>query len=196
VHNVWPPLFATSMPRQLARATRPALASCPASSEQVVYNHWPLYTFAAQRARPKNGQGGLWFRRKVVRGHAETAALTDRQIQRFINETSALDTCFAVRPRGLRQRGYWLRRWPSPSSQSGPATISVQGSGLGQILVDGNGKTLYLFEADTSTQSTCSGACAQAWPPLTTNGSPKSGRRRIGVLSARHAERRQHAGHV
>jgi len=67
-----------------------------------------------------------------------------------------------------------VRRGASPSSQSGPATISVQGSGLGQILVDGNGKTLYLFEADTSTQSTCSGACAQAWPPLTTNGSPKA----------------------
>src|SRR2546430_5294691 len=50
------------------------------------------------------------------------------------------------------------------------ATISVQGSSLGQILVDGNGKTLYLFEADTSAQSTCSGGCAQAWPPVTTNG--------------------------
>ena len=62
----------------------------------------------------------------------------------------------------------------APSSQSGSATISVQGSSLGQILVDGNGKTLYLFEADTSTQSTCSGACAQAWPPLTTNGAPKA----------------------
>src|SRR5256886_14032947 len=54
------------------------------------------------------------------------------------------------------------------------ATISVQGSSLGQILVDGNGKTLYLFEADTSTQSTCSGACAQAWPPVTTKGAPKA----------------------
>jgi predicted lipoprotein with Yx(FWY)xxD motif len=59
------------------------------------------------------------------------------------------------------------------SSQSGPATVSVRGSSLGQILVDVNGKTLYLFEADTGTQSTCSGACAQAWPPLTTTGAPK-----------------------
>src|SRR2546430_6733463 len=63
----------------------------------------------------------------------------------------------------------------APTSPSGSATISVQGSSLGQILVDGNGKALYLFEADTSTQSTCSGACAQAWPPLTTSGAPKAG---------------------
>src|SRR5438552_5749647 len=62
----------------------------------------------------------------------------------------------------------------APSSQSGAATISVQASSLGRILVDGNGKTLYLFEADTSTQSTCSGACAQAWPPLTTSGAPEA----------------------
>jgi predicted lipoprotein with Yx(FWY)xxD motif len=62
----------------------------------------------------------------------------------------------------------------SPSSQSGAATISIASSSLGQILVGANGKTLYLFEADTSPQSTCSGACAQAWPPLTTSGSPKA----------------------
>src|SRR5437016_13911722 len=59
------------------------------------------------------------------------------------------------------------------SSPSTSATISVGGSSLGQILVDGNGKSLYLFEADTGTQSTCSGACAQAWPPLTTTGAPQ-----------------------
>ena len=62
----------------------------------------------------------------------------------------------------------------SLTTPSGPATVSVRGSSLGQILVDGNGKTLYLFEADTGTQSTCSGACAQGWPPLTTTGSPKA----------------------
>ena len=61
-----------------------------------------------------------------------------------------------------------------PSSQSGAATISVRSTSLGQILVDGNGKSLYLFEADSGTQSTCSGACAKAWPPLTTNGAPKA----------------------
>ena len=61
-----------------------------------------------------------------------------------------------------------------PGSQSGAATISVRTTTLGQILVGGNGKSLYLFEADSGTQSTCSGACAQAWPPLTTNGAPKA----------------------
>src|SRR5258708_19522997 len=53
-----------------------------------------------------------------------------------------------------------------------PATIGVSKVDLGQVLVDQAGKTLYLFEADTGTQSTCSTACAQVWPPLTTTGAP------------------------
>ena len=61
---------------------------------------------------------------------------------------------------------------PAPTQSAG-ATLSVRSSSLGQIMVDGNGKTLYLFEADKATQSTCSGACAQAWPPFTTAGSPR-----------------------
>lgn len=46
---------------------------------------------------------------------------------------------------------------------------------LGTILVGGHGRTLYLFEADKSTTSTCNGACAAAWPPLLTSGAPSTG---------------------
>lgn len=46
---------------------------------------------------------------------------------------------------------------------------------LGTILVDGSGKTLYLFAADTGTTSTCYGQCATYWPPLLTNGAPQAG---------------------
>jgi len=79
---------------------------------------------------------------------------------------------FALAACGTATTGYG--GGSAPSSRSGPATISVRASSLGQILVDGNGKTLYLFEADTSAASTCSDACAQAWPPVTTNGGAKA----------------------
>ena len=40
-------------------------------------------------------------------------------------------------------------------------------AGLGTVLVNGPGNTLYLFEPDKqSGSSTCYGACAQGWPPL------------------------------
>ncbi len=61
------------------------------------------------------------------------------------------------------------------SSESAPETIKAKRSRLGTILADGEGKTVYLFEKDRGTASTCSGACATAWPPVTTGGAPKAG---------------------
>ena len=58
------------------------------------------------------------------------------------------------------------------SNSTGPAVVGVGHTSLGPILVDGNGRTLYLFEKDTSTASTCAGDCATFWPPLITVGKP------------------------
>ncbi len=72
----------------------------------------------------------------------------------------------------------------SPSSATSPsapavtttATVAVgSNTKLGKILVDGSGNTLYLFEKDTTTASTCYDACATYWPPLLTKDAPKAG---------------------
>jgi predicted lipoprotein with Yx(FWY)xxD motif len=42
--------------------------------------------------------------------------------------------------------------------------------------------TLYLFEADTTSQSTCGTQCASAWPPLLTTGTPVAGSGVMGSL--------------
>jgi predicted lipoprotein with Yx(FWY)xxD motif len=65
---------------------------------------------------------------------------------------------------------------PAPATPTSAATIAVaNNSKLGQLLVDGSGRTLYLFEADKGTSSTCYGQCAAYWPPLLTNGAPQAG---------------------
>lgn len=57
-----------------------------------------------------------------------------------------------------------------------PATIAVANNAkLGQILVDGSGRTVYLFVADKGTTSVCYTDCAAAWPPVHTTGSPQAG---------------------
>lgn len=43
---------------------------------------------------------------------------------------------------------------------------------LGTILTDSDGRTLYEFSADVGSKSACKDACAQAWPPFTTPGTP------------------------
>jgi predicted lipoprotein with Yx(FWY)xxD motif len=46
-------------------------------------------------------------------------------------------------------------------------TVAVTSSKLGNILVDGDGRTLYAFTKDKGDQSACSGGCATNWPALT-----------------------------
>src|SRR2546423_4643742 len=90
----------------------------------------------------------------------------------------------------------------SPSAQPTAVTtgtaIDVGSTRLGQVLVDSNGRTLYLFAADTSTQSTCnSAACVQYWPPLLTNDAPQAGTG-VNARPARHdqAPGRHDRGHL
>ena len=61
----------------------------------------------------------------------------------------------------------------TPTSTNASATstaVKTVHSPLGTILVGPNGRTLYLWVADSMNKSNCSGACAKAWPPLTTTG--------------------------
>ena len=58
---------------------------------------------------------------------------------------------------------------------AGAAAVSTASGELGEHLVGPNGHTLYLFEKDTGSTSTCTGACAAAWPPLVTTGAPTAG---------------------
>jgi predicted lipoprotein with Yx(FWY)xxD motif len=64
---------------------------------------------------------------------------------------------------------------PSAGVTRNGTTISVASTKVGQVLVDGSGRTVYLFEADKGKDSSCYNACAQAWPPVTTAGGPQSG---------------------
>jgi predicted lipoprotein with Yx(FWY)xxD motif len=62
------------------------------------------------------------------------------------------------------------------STKAGGATVAIAKSALGPILVDSRGITLYDFPKDRGTTSSCYGACAALWPPLTTKGKPVAGR--------------------
>ena len=58
----------------------------------------------------------------------------------------------------------------APSSTA--ASVGVSMTKLGDILVDGKGMTLYVFDGDTTAgKSSCNGCCASIWPPLVATGS-------------------------
>jgi predicted lipoprotein with Yx(FWY)xxD motif len=60
---------------------------------------------------------------------------------------------------------------PAKTTSTPPASIGTGKTALGTILVDSQGRTLYLFTHDSGTTSTCTGPCAAAWPPVLTTGS-------------------------
>jgi len=55
-------------------------------------------------------------------------------------------------------------------------TIKAVNSQFGQILADGRGQAVYIFDKETSSRPKCYGACAKAWPPVLTNGRPVAGK--------------------
>ena len=63
----------------------------------------------------------------------------------------------------------------STAASSGAAMVSAANvAKLGRVLVNSRGFTIYDFHKDDGPQSSCYGACAEAWPPLTTDGSPNA----------------------
>ena len=64
----------------------------------------------------------------------------------------------------------------SSGAAGGTSTVQVANSPqYGSILVDSQGKTLYLYEQDTTKTSACTGPCVALWPALTATGSPSAG---------------------
>jgi predicted lipoprotein with Yx(FWY)xxD motif len=62
-------------------------------------------------------------------------------------------------------------------AEAGPAVevSSANVSGLGEVLVNDEGMTLYVFAPDKAKAVTCEGSCASVWPPLKLEGGQKAG---------------------
>lgn len=60
----------------------------------------------------------------------------------------------------------------SASSGGGMTVGAGEVSGLGTVLVNSEGLTVYEFAKDSGTTSSCYGACEQGWPPVIAEGTP------------------------
>jgi predicted lipoprotein with Yx(FWY)xxD motif len=63
---------------------------------------------------------------------------------------------------------------PRQAEKAG-AVVKVSSTLIGELLVDGQGHTLYVYSPDRKNRSTCYGQCASFWPPLLTKGKPVAG---------------------
>src|SRR3954454_2809832 len=69
--------------------------------------------------------------------------------------------------------GIFLLHTPTGhAARAGHTVVSTAKTGLGRVLVNSRGHTLYLFAKDRKGKSACSWQCATFWPPLTPSGKP------------------------
>jgi predicted lipoprotein with Yx(FWY)xxD motif len=66
-------------------------------------------------------------------------------------------------------------RAAAPATATPEPSVRVAKTKLGRILVNGQGRTLYLYVKDRGAKSACSRRCSQVWPPATVSGAPTAG---------------------
>jgi predicted lipoprotein with Yx(FWY)xxD motif len=59
--------------------------------------------------------------------------------------------------------------------------VVLRDSDFGRMLVDSKRQAIYVFQRDRRNKTNCYGECAEAWPPVFTEGSPRAGK---GVSSS------------
>lgn len=70
----------------------------------------------------------------------------------------------------------------APSSSASAASIKTTKGADGTYLVGSSGRALYLWVADASGKSNCSGECAKVWPPVIASSTPSA----AGAVNASH----------
>jgi predicted lipoprotein with Yx(FWY)xxD motif len=61
------------------------------------------------------------------------------------------------------------------TGSSGATVSAAEIGGLGNVLVDSEGMTVYLWTVDKGTASSCYGGCEAAWPPVIAKGKATAG---------------------
>lgn len=63
----------------------------------------------------------------------------------------------------------------SMSTDASTTVMIASDATLGDHLVDGDGRTLYLFAQDQGTTTACTGGCPDNWPPIVADAAPIAG---------------------
>lgn len=81
---------------------------------------------------------------------------------------------------------------PKPRRPRG-TRLKIGDSPFGEMLFDSRGQAIYVFERDRRNRTVCYGACAKAWPPVLTKGTPVAGKgvdkRLLGTIKRRGGKR-------
>jgi predicted lipoprotein with Yx(FWY)xxD motif len=69
-----------------------------------------------------------------------------------------------------------MQKEKDDAAMSKGTTITLGDSEFGSMLFDSKKQAIYIFERDTEGKSACYDECAEAWPPVYTDGEPQAGK--------------------
>ncbi|MBV9291571.1 MAG: hypothetical protein JO222_03910, partial [Frankiales bacterium] len=163
--HTWPPLTTTGTPRAGSGITKSRLSTLLRhdGTRQVVYNGHPLYYYSGDT---KAGQAHGQCQTFPAPWYVLTSSGTPHT------------KCSA----GGGGGGGSHSCTPRPSD--GVVSTATK-AGVGEVIVDSAGCTLYEYTADppNSTTAHCTGSCAVAWPLMTSSATPTAtGNAQSGLL--------------
>lgn len=149
---MWPPLTSAS-PALVSGVAEELVSSVTRNdgTKQVTVDGWPVYRYVRDTGSgTAQGQGiaGNWAAITPDGGKATGTADGQNQNQNVSG---------------------------SNQETQGPLISTMEIDGLGTVLTDQNGMTLYLFTHDSHkpSVSTCDGACTKTWPPVAATGTTR-----------------------
>ena len=63
---------------------------------------------------------------------------------------------------------------PSAGAMAAGTKLVVRESQFGRMLFDSRKQAIYIFQRDRTRHTACYGECAEAWPPVLTDGKPRA----------------------
>ena len=136
----------------------PGISNC---YDQCAIN-WPPLLTQSDPMLPPNLPGSVGSTARTDGGLQVT--YNGAPLYYWVKDAKAGDTT------GQNVGGVWFVINPAPAP-----TVEVRSDpDLGNLLVDTNGMSLYLYAKDEPGVSTCYDQCATAWPPLLVDGDPRA----------------------
>jgi predicted lipoprotein with Yx(FWY)xxD motif len=101
--------------------------------------------------------------------------------------TALIVSCFLFTLASCGDEGDSVQTTPKPEATTKPevttkaetdagrgTTITIGDSEFGSMLFDSKQQAIYIFEKDPKGETVCYDDCAEAWPPVFTDGAPKA----------------------
>ena len=91
------------------------------------------------------------------------------------SETAATTNAADATPAKTKSQASASPAGTKRKSRAKGTTVTVVSSQYGPVVADSRGEAFYLFASEKSGRSRCYGTCAQRWPPVLADGTPRAG---------------------